>query len=199
MQILAEIKKIFIHTLYVQIWEKRIKVTDIDSGKVYDQAPMVAIETSEKGAKIICATGNAAASKIGPNIQVVNPFSHPRVLFADFTVGEKLLQAIFREIHPSSLMPSFTTVVIHPMEKIEGGLTQIEVRAFLELAMNAGARKAAVHEGPELPRHGFESALGRHQVVTHMGSQPSKTVSKLEAIIYVAVAILVFGYAILKG
>ena len=29
------------------------------------------------------------------NTIVVNPFSHPRVLFSDFEVGEKLLQHVF--------------------------------------------------------------------------------------------------------
>lgn len=42
-------------------------------------------------------------------------------------------------------------VVIHPMEKIEGGLTEIERRAFQELATAAGARETVVHEGTEIP------------------------------------------------
>ncbi|WFP50941.1 hypothetical protein PL263_02665 [Methylomonas sp. EFPC3] len=41
-------------------------------------------------------------------------------------------------------------VVLHPLVMLEGGLTQIEIRAFAELASMAGASKAYVWQGPRL-------------------------------------------------
>jgi rod shape-determining protein MreB len=40
--------------------------------------------------------------------------------------------------------------VIHPMEIIDGGLTMIEERAFIELAMGAGAKEAIIYIGKQL-------------------------------------------------
>jgi len=40
--------------------------------------------------------------------------------------------------------------MIHPTENIEGGLTQIEQRAFRELGMAAGGCQVKVWDGPEL-------------------------------------------------
>lgn len=66
-------------TIYVQIWENRIKVTDTQTGEVYDEAPLVAIETNPKGQKIIAAVGNEVKSIVpSSEMQIVNPFSHPR-------------------------------------------------------------------------------------------------------------------------
>jgi len=42
------------------------------------------------------------------------------------------------------------------MEKTEGGLTVIEHRALRELAIGAGARDAAIYQGPQLSIHDFE-------------------------------------------
>ena len=48
---------------------------------------------------------------------------------------------------------------MHPMEKLEGGLTDIEKTAFKDLALGAGARNAIVYTGSELPtiRFNFDS------------------------------------------
>ncbi len=69
-------------TLYVQIWENRIKVTDINTNKIFDEKPLVQVEVKKNGVHVITAIGDAA------NFNSTNPFSHPRVLFADFFVAE---------------------------------------------------------------------------------------------------------------
>lgn len=142
-------------TLYVQIWENRIKVTDINTGKIFDEKPLLAIEVTDKGQSAV-AVGNDASMAVGDNIKVTNPFSHPRVLIADFTMGEKLLQNIFQILHHKKWLAASPLVVIHPMEKLEGGLTMVEHRVLLELAAGAGAREVTVYTGSELPIHDFE-------------------------------------------
>ncbi len=137
-------------SLYVQIWEERIKVTDIVNGHIYDEKPLVALETTKKGQLKVVAIDNSASLISDSNIEIINPFSHPRVLFADFTVGEKLLQYIFRELSGNKYLNPSPEVIIHPMEKTEGGLTMIELRAFKEVAFGAGARDVVVYQGEEL-------------------------------------------------
>jgi rod shape-determining protein MreB and related proteins len=138
--ILNFIKQTFSSTLYVCIWRDRLLVKDIDNGKVFDDIPLVAISDDEK--KII-AVGKDAKNELN----VVNPFDHPRTLLSDFTVGEKLLQHAYRYVFSNSYFKPAPLVYIHPMEKLEGGLTQIEARAFRELASGAGAREVYVCSG----------------------------------------------------
>jgi len=154
---LINLFKKFRTTLYVQIWEKRIKVTHIQTRNVYDEQPLVAFEIDKKGKKIIAAIGNAARSfESKENTIVVNPFSHPRVLFSDFEAGEKLLQHIIQTLSERKVFATSPEIVIHPMEKTEGGLTMIEVRAFKELGYGAGGRDVAVYQGKELPIYDFD-------------------------------------------
>ena len=142
--------------VYVQIWEKRIKVTDIKTGNVFDDEPFVAVESNKKNGNVILAIGKQASSKLGHNVKVINPFSHPRALLSDFIIGEKLLQHAFRSLFNKALIKPAPAVVIHPMEKIEGGLTMVEERAFKEMAIGAGARDAIVYDGGQLSISGFD-------------------------------------------
>jgi hypothetical protein len=43
-----------------------------------------------------------------------------------------------------------TEILVHPVERIDGGLTEIEERAFVELAIGAGASRARVWIGHAL-------------------------------------------------
>lgn len=144
-------------TIYVQIWENRIKVVDVASGASFDDVPLVAIEKKEKGQKVIVAVGKDAKSiPSGSNIEVVNPFSHPRALLNDFFVAEKLVQHAFHSVLGKKFISSAPAVVVHPMDKIEGGLTMIEKKAFRELAFGAGAREVELYQGPALSIMNFD-------------------------------------------
>lgn len=76
-------------------------------------------------------------------------FSHPRMLVGDFTVAQACLKSLLSEARGSGFVMT-TPVVIHPLEKVEGGLTQVEERLFQELAVGAGASKVVVWVGGPL-------------------------------------------------
>lgn len=138
-------------TLYVQIWESRLKVTHVDNAGVFDQRPLVAVKADKKGNETVIAVGDEAFGMNGePGVEVLNPFSHPRTLLSDFLVAEKLLQEAARGLCGSSWLGSASLMIMHPMEKLEGGLTAIEERALQELALGSGARDALVYTGDEL-------------------------------------------------
>ena len=179
----------FRSTLYVQIWEKRIKVSDIESRKIYDERPFVAIESDKKGKKIIVAIGNNASSlSLKDNTVVINPFSHPRVLFSDFEVAEKLLQHIIRTLNEKKYFVPSPVLVIQPMEKTEGGLTMIEKRAFRELGFGAGARDVVLYQGKELAVYDFD--LGSVKATDEEHDTVTQPKNKL---------INIFGYVISLG
>jgi rod shape-determining protein MreB len=140
----------FAPVIYVQIWEDRIKVLNVSSNVSFDDSPLVVIRTSDKGEKLISGIGKKASLSLDSNEKVVNPFSHPRVLFSDFYVAEKLLQHAFQQINNIKYLRPQPKVIVHPMEKTEGGLTMIEKRAFRELALGAGAIEVKLHTGKPL-------------------------------------------------
>ena len=76
------------------------------------------------------------------------PFSHKRSLVGDFTAAQALLKALVKEVQQGLVFN--VQMVIHPIERIEGGLSQIEERVFRELGIGAGASRVAVWVGDAL-------------------------------------------------
>lgn len=147
---LSWIRQKFAPTFYVQIWEDKLKVTNVTTKNIYEDLPLLAIQTLDSGEKKITAIGKEAKSSVQTNTIVVNPFSHPRVLFSDFYVGEKLLQHAFSTFAKYKFLRVRPKTIIHPMEKTDGGLTMIEVRALKELAFGAGSIESKVYTGQPL-------------------------------------------------
>ena len=77
------------------------------------------------------------------------PFSHPRMLVGDFTAAQACLKTLAEQARGSGFTLK-TEMLIHPMEKLDGGLTQIESRVFAELAAGAGASRVVVWSGAQL-------------------------------------------------
>ncbi|WP_100658832.1 rod shape-determining protein [Alteromonas flava] len=152
----SRLKSRFSESLYVQMWEKRIKVTNLSANAVFDDSPLVVIQTKDNGKKIVSGIGKLAASSLKENEVAVNPFSHPRALLSDFYVGEVLLKHIFLKLSSNKYIRPNPKVIMHPMEKTEGGLTQIEKRAYRELALGGGAKEIKIHVGSTLNVHNLK-------------------------------------------
>ncbi|PKO67103.1 MAG: hypothetical protein CVU20_14765 [Betaproteobacteria bacterium HGW-Betaproteobacteria-14] len=76
-------------------------------------------------------------------------FSHPRMLVGDFTAAEACLKRLVVQARSAGFALK-TEILIHPLEKLEGGLAQIESRLFRELALGTGASKVVVWSGAHL-------------------------------------------------
>ncbi len=157
-EMLGRMRAAFGWTCYVQIWGERIRLTDVATGDVLNERPLVAVEDDGGGRRRIVAFGDDASAHARRGAEVINPFSHPRVLIAHFDAGERLLRHLFRRMRGGRLISPAICVVVHPMERTEGGLTGMERRAFTEMMRGAGAREVVLHEGPELRVHGFDYA-----------------------------------------
>lgn len=145
---------LFRSTVYVRIKPDHLSALHVESGVEHGDLPTVAIEQrGRSGKRSIIAVGREATGKaLLPNVTLANGFEHPRTLIADFTVAEQTLKQFLRLVLPRSLFAISPIVVIHPQAMLEGGLTQVEIRAFAELGIGAGARKTFVWQGPELSR-----------------------------------------------
>lgn len=85
------------------------------------------------------------------------PFSNDRLLLADFETAEQFLNSIIRELEPRTVFPIQRKMVVHIMERIPGGLSQVEKRAFRDSAEYTGAIGVMISE------HGH--ALSDDQVI----------------------------------
>lgn len=148
---LNKLKALFSSTIYIQLREERITITNIDTQSVYDQRPYIAIDVSNPKQKVIRAVGADAYNlRLDKSLEVTNPFSHPRLLIADFNRAEKVLMQGMREVNPAKFIAPRPVVIIHPVDKLEGGLTDIECKVYRELALSAGAVEVYLHVGKEL-------------------------------------------------
>jgi rod shape-determining protein MreB len=135
--------------IYVQISPERLTVKNLRSGVVISEIPEMAISALAKPT-ILAVGPEARVAAASQAAQVVNPFAHPRSLVSDFTVAEQMLKHYLRRILGSSLLTLAPVVVIHPLGSPAGGFTQVERRAFREMALGAGASEVIVWTGRAL-------------------------------------------------
>lgn len=94
--------------------------------------------------KVIGSTG--AAITIAPP----KPFSSQRLLIGNFTAATAALTDGVKQSSAGRRWFAFAQMVIHPKEKIEGGLSEVEERLFREIALQARSMKAVVWTGADL-------------------------------------------------
>jgi rod shape-determining protein MreB and related proteins len=135
-------------TLYVQISAERLTVRNPKTGEAFSEIPEIAIARSPK-AKLI-AFGAQARLAAEPGVEILNPFNHPRTLMGDFIAGEQLVKAAIAQVQKTSFLAAAPRVVMHPLGDPAGGFTQVEARAFHEMALGAGAREVVVWAGRAL-------------------------------------------------
>ena len=80
----------------------------------------------------------------------------PRMLVGNFTLSEQELKAGVKSVRRGLRAPE---ILVHPMERIEGGVPQVEERVFLELGRGAGASRVAVHTGAPLAGDHVRTAI----------------------------------------
>ena len=80
-------------------------------------------------------------------MSALKPFTTTRLLVGQFQEAEALFRKGIREVGNGGLFQVSPVIVIHPLDMVEGGLSEVEERALRELAMSAGARNVFVHVG----------------------------------------------------
>lgn len=83
-------------------------------------------------------------------------FASPRMLVGDYTVAEQQLKELVKSVRRGLRAPA---LLVHPMERIEGGVTQIEHRVFRELGIGAGAARVGVYTGAVLSGDAVRQAI----------------------------------------
>jgi hypothetical protein len=78
------------------------------------------------------------------------PFTTARLLIGQFQAAENVLRHAVKVMSKGGIFAMSPQVLIHPLEMVEGGLSDVEARVLKEVAIGAGASKVVVWVGPEL-------------------------------------------------
>ncbi|MSP11516.1 MAG: rod shape-determining protein [Chloroflexi bacterium] len=128
-------------------------------GIVINEPSVVAIEKKSKRVLAIGSEAKAMVGRTPASIIAIRPLRDG--VISDFEVTERMLDHFIKKVHDRSIMPAKPRVVVG----IPSGCTEVEKRAVIEAAMNAGAREAHVVEEP------MAAAIGAGLPVTEsMGS-----------------------------
>lgn len=87
-------------------------------------------------------------------------YASPRMLIADFTMALHQLKEAVKSVRRGLRAP---TMLIHPMELLEGGVTQVEYRVFTELGAGAGATRTAIYTGAPLAGEAIKRAIREYR------------------------------------
>ncbi|MBX3586664.1 MAG: rod shape-determining protein [Ramlibacter sp.] len=136
--------------LYVQVSPEHLSVRDVKAGVEISEPAQVAIAQGAKATIAGVGLQAASAAAAGGPVELVKPFAHPRSLVSDFTVAEQLLKAFIRRVRRNTFLQLPPRVVVHLLGNPAGGFTQVEVRAFTEMALGAGAFEVVIREGRPL-------------------------------------------------
>ncbi|MCG2595389.1 rod shape-determining protein [Ramlibacter sp. XY19] len=143
--------------IYVQVSPHRLTLRNAKSGESVTTSPEIALAKGRKP-KVV-AVGAKARKQESRNVQVLNPFAHPRTLLADFGAAELLLRTLMAQVKGSRSLFGGPRVVMHLQDDPAGGFTQLEIRGFQELAKGAGASQAVVWQGPNLTDEQLKSGV----------------------------------------
>ena len=128
----------FNQIIYVQVSPDILTARNPKTGESISEVPEVAIAHNPKP-NIIGVGKDARLHKSKPSVQIINPFSHPRSMVSDFTIGEQTLKAFVYRVTGKHFLTPAPKIVLHLLGDPAGGFTQVEVRAFREMALGTGA------------------------------------------------------------
>ena len=134
--------QLFSHDLGVDLGTSNVLIYVDGSGVAIREPSVVAMD---KNSGKILQTGAAARNMLGRtpgNLVAMHPLKDGVV--SDFDMTVKLLQKLFRDTGKSSLFKPKPRVVL----SVSSGVTQMEERAFINAAIEAGARRVYLIEEP---------------------------------------------------
>ena len=144
--------KFFQKTLYIKIQSHCLFVKHIERNRYLEDIPLIALKHRGKK-RIIAEIGSRARLlKNQPDIEVINPFEHKRLIFYDLRLAAHVITHFIYKLksNPRISCTMAPRIIMHPLKKFEGGITEVEHFLLKQLAQEAGAYKSAVWDGAPL-------------------------------------------------
>lgn len=92
---------------------------------------------------LVVTKGRVKATELisGDYAEINLPSStHPRTPMGNFNRTEEAFRQIINKVAPKSFFKLSPVIYLHLYDEVEGGYTDIEIRAFKEAALGAGGR-----------------------------------------------------------
>lgn len=139
--------------VYIQIAPNLLTLKNLKTGLEISEVAEIALSLPPKPKVILGAGAQARLASASEPAQLIQPFAHPRSLVSDFASAEALIRLQLQRVLGKGWLRVAPSVVMHPLGNPDGGFTQVELRAFREMAMGAGASTARVWTGRPLANH----------------------------------------------
>ena len=139
--------------IYIQISPHLLTLKNLKSGLEISEVAELALSLPPKPKVILGAGAEARVAAASDPAQLIQPFAHPRSLVSDFASAEALIRVQLQRALGKGWLRVAPSVVIHPLGNPDGGFTQVELRAFREMALGAGASTVRVWTGRPLADH----------------------------------------------
>ena len=96
--------------------------------------------------------------RTGERSAVEEGFGHPRLLIGDYRLAEHAIKRALGRVLGVQEWPH--RVLVHVQEELDGGVSEVEVRALRELGLHAGAHEVWLYRKPKkLSRDEVEGLL----------------------------------------
>ena len=106
------------------------------------------------------SAGSLTAHLVGENSQATVPcaaLAHPRTLMGNFIEVQAAMKEAFTRLRVTAWYQRAPVALTHLMPTVEGGYTNVELRAFREAALGAGASQSwMLANHPPLSPHDIE-------------------------------------------
>lgn len=139
--------------VYIQIAPHLLTLKNLKTGLEISEVAEIALSLPPKPKVILGAGAQARLASASEPAQLIQPFAHPRSLVSDFASAEALIRIQLQRVLGKGWLRVAPSVVMHPLGNPDGGFTQVELRAFREMALGAGASTARVWTGRPLANH----------------------------------------------
>jgi rod shape-determining protein MreB len=144
--------------LYIRLSPMRLTVRNVKTGEFISEPPESPSPAGPKE-KILGVGDDAALHKSSKSAQVINPFAHPRSMMSDFTAGQQVSKPLCASCVRAGCLRRRPAWYFTSQGDPAGGFTQVEIRAFHEMALGAGASEVTFWQGQDLTD---EQVLSRH-------------------------------------
>ncbi len=140
--------------VYIQISPNLLTLKNLKTGLEISEVAEIALSLPPKP-KVILGAG--AATRLASASEPAR--THPAFRaphghwFLDFASAEALIRIQLQRVLGKGWLRVAPSVVMHPLGNPDGGFTQVELRAFREMALGAGASTARVWTGRPLANH----------------------------------------------
>jgi rod shape-determining protein MreB len=88
--------------------------------------------------------GKATATNLSNGESAIREMAkaeHPRSIMGSFSEVEAIFTEVIQKVCPNRFLLPAPIVYVHLLDNVEGGYTDVELRAFREAAYGAGARE----------------------------------------------------------